>query len=293
MWSKNRFQALPDHRRPNNAPAPTHGAAGGRHTATPAPGSAARSRSAMVPCCAALIRNVLYRAGALSQMERDPTGMSQPVSPSAGCGSALPCTSPGRCSPGGADAAGSSSPGEREPGMRPQSSARAPAAALQHRSENKSRKNKRAFGGGQHAGRGCAGAAGPWRSVPGGSQCVPSRSPAPIPLLTQVEEESPLRRRACGTAALAPGSAACTVPVPACTAAFARRLWRRPGVRCLRAHGVMPRPSVRVSLRIAPCCSRTPPCTSACASAVPRGAAGCPWPSVPAVCPCALSPGVR
>lgn len=153
LWSKNCFRALPDHRQPNNAPAPTHGAAGSLHTATPAPGFAARSRSATVPCCARLIRNVLYRAGALSQMERDPTGMSQPVSPSAGCSSALPYTSPGRYSPDGADAAGvdaagSSSPGEREPGMRPQSSARAPAAALQHHSENKLRKKKKSFLGG-------------------------------------------------------------------------------------------------------------------------------------------------
>ena len=107
------------------------------------------------------------------------------------------------------------------------------------------------------------------------SQEGPSTSP--LPLLTQMEEKSPLYRRAHGTTVLTLGCAAGT-------AAFAPRLWRIQGVRCrcareVRAHGVIWHPSgpcVCLSLCITPCCGCTSLCTSACAKAVPRGAAGCP-----------------
>lgn len=98
---------------------------------------------------------------------------------------------------------------------------------------------------------------------------VPVRPPRPT--ARPLSRSSPgWRRNPC----CAKGPAA--APVSASTAAFPPRPWRRLAARCLRADGVMPRPSVRVSLHIAPRCSRTSPCTGACASAVPRGAAGCP-----------------
>lgn len=111
----------------------------------------------------------------------------------------------------------------------------APAVALKCHRENNPEKKKEFFGG-QHAAR-----IHPWR-VPA---CLPSCNPSPAPLLTRVEEKSPLRRRAGGTAVLTPGSAACTAPVPTSTAAFAPRPWRRVGA--------IPRPSGRVS--VCPCAS--------------------------------------
>lgn len=59
---RNHFQVLPDHQQPNNMPAPTHRAAGTRHTVTPMLGFASRCRSALLPC-AGLIHNVIYQAG--------------------------------------------------------------------------------------------------------------------------------------------------------------------------------------------------------------------------------------
>lgn len=152
-------------------------------TATPALGSALCSRSAAVPC-AGLIRKVIYRGQ--SPFPAFPRGgrIQQgclTAFPGVGCGSALPYAAPGDA-PRAAGVCQPAPRGRFPPGgaqVRPHSSARAPAAALEHHREYNHGRN-RAFWR-QDAGRGCIKGTGQPGSVPRGSQCVPAPAARPCP----------------------------------------------------------------------------------------------------------------